>query len=475
MVAQGVVDGYLQAGEPLPSSRALASALGLSRTTVSLALQARTDQGFLNAKPRSGYFVAIASPTRVALPFSVAKDDTPNDPDDIWQHRLQLTPSKQRNIEKPDDWYQMPYPFVYGQFDATGFPYRNWRRCVAETMEARAVRSWAPDHLDQDAPDLIEQIHSRLLPARGVWVERDQILVTSGAQQGLFLLTQLLVGHNTHVGLESPGYPDARNNFMLRTGNLHHLDVDEQGLVMNHKVSGCDYVYVTPSHQCPTTVTLSPQRRIELLERARLDDFVVIEDDHESELNFSSHPTPALKSADSQQRVIYLGSLSKTLAHGLRLGYIVASAPLIKELRALRRLVMRHIPYNNQQAAANFIAHGFHEAHVRNLIETYRERATVLRKALGTFAPQLQLRASRGGSALWASGPEGLDTTLLAKDLYRHGVVVEPGAIFHPDPHAPCAAMRVGYSSIAKDHIEAGVKVLALVLKQHLAVITRRY
>ena len=252
--------------------------------------------------------------------------------------------STARSLRKlPSDWQQMPYPFVYGQFDATQFPFRNWRRCVLETIEARSVRTWAPDHIDQDDEALLQQIHSRLLPARGIWVGRDQILVTRGAQQGLFLLAQLLVGANTHVSIESPGYPDARNNFALRTQHLHDLDVGEHGLVMNQHMDGCDYVFVTPSRQCPTTVTLSLARRSELLARASREDFVVIEGDHESELNFARRLTPALKSLDTEQRVIYLGSLSKTLALGLRLGFIVA--------------------------------HGFHESHVRNLIARYRERA----------------------------------------------------------------------------------------------------
>ncbi|MGY8894987.1 MAG: aminotransferase class I/II-fold pyridoxal phosphate-dependent enzyme, partial [Burkholderiales bacterium] len=139
---------------------------------------------------------------------------------------------------------------------------------------------------------------------------RDNILVTSGAQQGLFLLAQLLMGKDTSVGIESPGYPDARNNFELRTQKVHNLDVDDQGLVIDAKLNCCDYVFVTPRHQCPTTVTMSMHRRHQLLEQAKKNNCVVIEDDHESELNFSAQPMPALKSLDTEQRVVYIGSLS---------------------------------------------------------------------------------------------------------------------------------------------------------------------
>lgn len=472
MVVQGVLDGFFQPEQALPSSRLLAQSLGLSRTTVSLALQALTDQGFLTAKPRSGYIVSSGALTSVARQTSVphtAKGEgvSPPQAPDLWQHRLHLKPSTQHNIEKPLDWQQQPYPFVYGQFDATLFPFRNWRRCVLETIEARSVRAWAPDHIDRDDAQLVEQIHSRLLPARGIWVERDQILVTSGAQQGLFLLAQLLMGPTTHVGVEVPGYPDARNNFALRTPHLYNLDVDDQGLVPNHKLRPCDYVFVTPSHQCPTTVTLSMQRRLALLEQAHAHDFIVIEDDHESELNFSTRPMPALKSLDTEQRVVYVGSLSKTLAHGLRLGFIVASKELVTELRALRRLTMRHIPSNNQQAAASFIAHGFHEAHMRKLIQTYKDRSSALKQALTTHAPQLQFRDAKGGSALWVTGPKHLNTKQLAIDLYAQGIVVEPGAFFYPTSHKACNSMRVGYSSIAVEKIVPGIQALTGVMALH--------
>ncbi len=319
-----------------------------------------------------------------------------------WRERLKVQPSAQRNIQKPADWQQQPYPFIYGQFDATLFPSADWRECVLESLQPRALRRWAPDHIDRDDDALIEQIHRRLLPARGIWAERDQILVTNGAQHATFMLAQLLVGATTTVGIENPGYPDARNNFALRTRHVKALRVDEQGLVLGSALSGCAYVYVTPSHQCPTTVTMPLQRRVELLARAERDDFIVIEDDHESELNFSGHPTPALKSLDTTARVIYLGSLSKTLAHGLRLGYVVAPAELIRELRALRRLVMRHVATNNQQAAASFIAHGHQEAFVRRLNVAYRERAQALRAALAQHAPQLQ--ADVGAGRLGAVG-----------------------------------------------------------------------
>ncbi len=463
MLEHAVMEGFLRPGDALPSSRLLALELGLSRTTVTLALQALADKGLVASRARSGYFVSddlqatyLGARQRAQVP-AVALGLR-------WRERLKLQPSMQRNIQKPADWQQQPYPFIYGQFDATLFPSADWRECVLESLQPRALRRWAPDHIDRDDDALIEQIHRRLLPARGIWAERDEILVTNGAQHATFMLAQLLVGPTTAVGIENPGYPDARNNFALRTRHVKPLRVDEQGLVLGAALSGCAYVYCTPSHQCPTTVTMPLQRRVELLARAERDDFIVIEDDHESELNFSGHPTPALKSLDTSARVIYLGSLSKTLAHGLRLGYVVAPAELIRELRALRRLVMRHVATNNQQAAASFIAHGHQEAFVRRLNVAYRERARVLRESLGRHAPMLEPMSAHGGSALWVSAPKGVDTRALSERLYAQGVVVEPGDVFFAGTRLAKHHLRIGYSSIALERIEPGVRVIGRAL-----------
>lgn len=459
MLVHLVMEGFLATGQALPSSRLLSDSLGISRTTVMLALQALVDKGLIVGRPRSGYFVS----EQLQATYLGARrraHAAPSPSAVQWDARLRLRPSEQRNIVKPADWQQQPYPFIYGQFDATLFPGADWRECVLESLQARTLRRWAPDHIDRDDDALVEQIHRRLLPARGIWAERDQILVTSGAQQATFLLAQLLVGSNTVVGIENPGYPDARNNFGLRTRHVKALRVDDEGLVLGSALTGCSYVYVTPSHQCPTTVTMPLQRRLDLLARAERDDFVVIEDDHESELNFSGEPTPALKSLDASGRVIYIGSLSKTLAHGLRLGYLVAPAEVIRELRALRRLMMRHVPTNNQHAAASFIAHGHQEAFVRRLNVAYRERAQALRAALATHAPGLQAVSAQGGSALWASAARHVDTRELASRLYRLGVVVEPGDVFFAGTRPPRQHLRIGYSSIPTERIDAGVRVI---------------
>jgi GntR family transcriptional regulator/MocR family aminotransferase len=377
-----------------------------------------------------------------------------------WEARLKLRPAAQRNIVKPANWQDLPFPFIYGQFDASLFPLAQWRECAMESMHVSAVRSWAPDHIDRDHEPLLDEIQQRLLPARGIWARREEILVTAGAQQATFLLAQLLVGPRTAVGVEDPGYPDARNNFLLRSATVVPLPVDGEGLVVDARLARCRYVYVTPSHQCPTTVTMPVARREKLLAHCDQHDIVVIEDDHESELNFRNQPSPALKSLDTNGRVIYLGSLSKTLAHGLRIGYVVAPARLIDELRALRRLMVRHPPTNNEHTAARFIKHGFHESFVRKLNLAYRQRADLMKAALTRELPAARWSEAAGGSALWVRLPRGADTRLLARRALAEGIVIEPGDVFF-HREGSRAQMRLGYSSIPPDRIGPGIARLA--------------
>ena len=459
MMVRSILDGRVPAGTPMPPSRTLAAALGVSRNTVSLALQRLVDKGFLVARERSGLFVnpdmllgQAGQPPLHDGPIGGLN----------WAQRLKTAVGQQRNIAKPAQWQDFAYPFVYGQFDASLMPLNDWRAASQQSLRAASVRQWSQDHVDRDDPGLISQIQHRLLPARGIVAQRDQILVTSGAQMACYLLAQVLMDSTTVVGVEDPGYPDARNNFALRSRCVMPLAIDEQGLVPSRRLGQCDYVYVTPSHQCPTSVTMPLSRRQALLEVARRKDLVLFEDDHESELNFSERPLPALKSLDTDGRVIYLGSLSKTLAHGLRLGFIVAAPELIRELRALRRLLMRHIPSNNAHTAGLFIAQGHHDAFIRKLNLVYRERRHVLIQSLARYLPGWTVSQAHGGSGAWVQGPAGLDAEELARVAQTRGVVIEPGGVFFARPNASSqCCFRLGYSAIPSAHIEAGVRELA--------------
>jgi GntR family transcriptional regulator/MocR family aminotransferase len=243
------------------------------------------------------------------------------------------------------------------------------------------------------------------------------------------------------------------------------VPVDEKGLVPSSALDDADIIFTTPSHQFPTTVTMPLERRMALLKKASEKNFIIIEDDYEFETNYVNEPCPALKSLDDDGRVIYIGSLSKTLFPGLRLGFMVAPKALIAEARALRRLMVRHPPNNNQRTAALFLSLGHHDTLIRRLHKAYRNRWEIMGAALEAHFPSSSRIPSFGGTSYWVEGPAKLDSEVLAKAAATKSVLIEPGRINFGSANAPHNYFRVAFSSIEEKKIEPGIKLLVETLK----------
>ena len=366
----------------------------------------------------------------------------------------------QRNIVKPRDWQKQPYPFVYGQFDQDLFPTAEWRECCIKALSVLDIRSWAPDLITHDDPALIEQIRTQVLPRRGVWADASEIVITVGAQHALYLLADLLVNDDTVVGMEdpaiptraisSPATPPPAAAARRRTRPDHR-----------HPAAGLRLSFVTPGHQCPTSVTLSRERRDSLLLASQADS-MIIEDDFESESRWGAEPVPALKSLDREGRVIYVGSLAKSFAPGLRIGYIVAPPELAVELRALRRLMLRHPSAYIQRAFSLFISLGHHHS----LLRQYQARAELARA--GAPPAGLPRRAHHRILVLLAGGSAWLDAAELAEAALADGVVIEPGKVFFmDDASAPRNFLRIGFTSIRLEQIDPGIARLAEVVRRY--------
>ncbi|MBA3446113.1 MAG: PLP-dependent aminotransferase family protein [Pseudaminobacter sp.] len=455
-IVAAILDRQIAASMPLPSCRILAEKLGVARGTVVLAFQQLVDQGFLVARERRGHFVnpeVLATP---AKPHLKAVEINQVD----WKARRQINASDMPRPARLENWIKSSYPFVYGQFDPALFPTAEWRECNRMALAVLEIRNWAADMVDRDDPLLIEQIQARLLPRRGIFANPDEIIVTLGAQNALYMLANLLMTKGSKVAMEDPGYPDARSIFRLAGAEICPTPVDSSGIVTSDIPNDAGFVFVTPSHHCPTMVPLSAERRQDLLTRASRYNQIIIEDGYDSQL-IDDAPQQALKSLDRSGRVVYVGSMSKTLAPGLRLGYIVGSADLIAELRALRRFMLRHPPANNQRAVALFLSLGHHEALVRRLSSAFEDRRKRLVQAISAFLPDWRSTDSAGGTSLWLEGPRGTDSRGLAEAAAARSVIIEPGDRFFDQANKPSRFMRLGISSIALQHIEPGIRELA--------------
>lgn len=457
-IVAAILDRQIAASMPLPSCRILAEKLGVARGTVVLAFQQLVDQGFLIAKERRGHFVnpeILATPARMREAGGREPKQTID-----WKARRLVAASDMPEPTKQENWIKSSYPFVYGQFDPALFPTAEWRECNRMALAVLEIRNWAADMVDRDDPLLIEQIQARLLPRRGIFANPDEIIVTLGAQNALYMLATLLMGRETRVAMEDPGYPDARSIFRLAGADVVPVGVDREGIDTGAIPDDCGFVFVTPNHHCPTMVAMSEARRRHLLAEAEKHDRIIIEDGYDSQL-VDDAPQQALRGMDRSGRVVYVGSMSKTLAPGLRLGYIVASAGLIAELRALRRFMLRHPPANNQRAVALFLSLGHHEALVRRLSAAFTERRRRLAQAVDAFLPEWRAPQAPGGTSVWLEGPPGTDAEALAQAAAARGVLIEPGARFFDRPERNGRFLRLGISSIALQHIEPGIRELA--------------
>ncbi|MDB5850676.1 MAG: GntR family transcriptional regulator [Rhodoferax sp.] len=469
-VVQVILDGHLAEGAALPSSRDLAQVLGMSRNTVTAVYQQLVDEGYLESRPRSGVFVragarpaSISGTRHIKDPFS--RDTTATDGDapapalPQWSPRVLRSLRHQPTLSKPEKWREFAYPFVYGTHDAQLFPTEDFRECCVRTLARSQLPNWTPDFEIDDVPDLIEQIRTRLLPKRGVFAQADEILITVGAQHAFYLVAEALFDKTTRVGFEEPGYPHARNAFSLRTDLLVPIPVDQEGLVVD-ALPSLDYVFVTPSHQSPTTRTLSLERRQWLLRKAALQDFVVIEDDYEAENLYVGQPMPALKSLDKTGRVVYIGSLSKNLSPAMRLGYIVAQKELITELRVLRHAMVRHPSAFLQHAYALFLSLGHHDSHARRVNQVLSQRLQATMLAMAAHLPDFECTLAQGGASVWVQAPAGIDGAALALRARAYGVLIEPGDVFFAQPARPCNYFRLRLSSIDALKIEPGIRAL---------------
>ncbi|WP_420586008.1 PLP-dependent aminotransferase family protein [Ruegeria sp.] len=456
MIAEGILSGRFHVGEKLPSSRKLAAHLGVSRITVTLAYTELLANDYLTAKGRSGYYVSQNAPVPPKYTPLQRGAETVD-----WETALARRFSGGDTLAKPADWREYRYPFIYGQADRTLFDHANWRLCAVRALGHKDFDSLTADYVDQDDPLLVEFIARHTLPRRGIAARPEEILITMGAQNALWLASRILLTHNRNAVIEDPCYYALRSLLEHWDCDVTALPVDRNGLPPDALPDNTDVIFTTPSHQSPTTATMPIARRHKLLERARDLDAMVVEDDYEFEMAFLGAPSPALKSMDQDGRVIYVGSFSKSLFPGLRLGYMVGSEPFIREARALRSLVLRHPPGHIQRTAAYFLSLGHYDAQIRRMSKALTGRRETLDRAVEQHGLTVAGRGIMGGSSLWMSAPEHVDTTRLARSLQEQSVHIEPGASFFSGPDQPRNFYRLGYSSIRQDRIEPGIKLIA--------------
>jgi GntR family transcriptional regulator/MocR family aminotransferase len=449
--------GRLAVNARLPSTRALAADLGVSRNTVVLAYEQLAAEGYLVSRERSAACVAGAAP---ASPPSVPAADA--DPRlSAYGRRLPREVPCASYAQRPG----IRYDFRYGKPAVHEFPREIWRRLLAARARGNAL-----DTFGYGPPAgyalLRTALTGYLARARGVRCDAEQIVIVNGSQQAFELAARILLDPGDTALVEDPFYPGATLPFSAAGARLKHVPVDAQGLDVARLPRKGRLVYVTPCHQFPTGVIMPLARRSALLDWAKRAGAWIVEDDYVSEFRYAGRPIEALKAIDGKERVIYVGTFSKTLFPALRLAYLVLPRALVKPFACAKWMSDRYTAMLGQEALADFIAGGHFERYLRRACKRNagRRRALIdaLRRELG---PRVDIAGEDAGVHLlvWLNGIAAGEQDSVIARAARAGVGLYPITPYYSRPPRR-AGLLFGYASLTEAEIRAGIRRFAAVL-----------
>ncbi len=431
---EAVRSGRLPANTRLPASRALAADLGVSRRLVVDAYAQVIAEGYLLSRRGAGTFVAEAAAASDAPPAAPAR--------------------------------RAPrFDFFPGYPDLASVPRRAWLRALRETLRDAPDRAFGyPDA--RGAPELRGALAEHLRRVRGVAAGPESIVICSGAAQGFVLLARAL-GGAARIAVEDPGLPAHRAILAAQGASLTALEVDERGACVHELATQgrLDAVLVTPAHQSPSGVALAPPRRAALLAWAGETGGVVIEDDYDAEYRYDRAPLGAMQGL-APDRVVYMGTVSKTLAPALRLGWLVLPPALIEAVVAEKLLADHGCPTVEQLALARLLRSGAYDRHLRQARRRYRVRRDALVAAVARHLPGAAVTGVAAGLHALVRLAGAVDGMELVRAAERHSVGVYPLGYAYMEIRPVHDAVVLGYANLSEPAIEEGIRRLALALEE---------
>ncbi|WP_283148792.1 PLP-dependent aminotransferase family protein [Silvimonas soli] len=465
LLREAILAHELPAGRKLPSSRMLATELGIARNTVIQVYEQLAVEGYLLAGTGSGTFVADSSPDQQMLGSAAAAPAS----SDSGEH---LSQRGQRLIASAGVSRRQWGAFVPGVADVTRFPAAIWSR-----LQARHMRNPRPELLSYAPPGghapLREALADYLRNARSVRCEPEQIIITTGIHQSVDLAVRLLCDPGDAVWTEDPCYWGVRSVMQASGLQLKPIAVDAEGINPSPEdlATPPRMMLVTPSHQYPLGMVMSLARRRMLLEFARQRDCWIIEDDYDSEFRYANRPLMSLQGMDDADRVIYVGSFGKILYPGLRIGYLVVPPALAEPFAVALAELYREGQLLQQAVLSDFIAEGHFSSHIRRMRNVYGSRREILMQEISRhFGDAVSVRGDEAGLHLVATLPGHVDDRQIAQDALAAGIATRPLSSYYNQANAPERGLLLGYACVQDDDIARHFATLARVIEEHLQI-----
>ncbi|MDN5005026.1 PLP-dependent aminotransferase family protein [Bradyrhizobium sp. GCM10027634] len=446
-----IATGRIGKGRALPSSRRLASDLGVSRNTVTYAFEQLAAEGYLDASHGRRPVTTVDGGERVAAAGGLASNVNSARP------RLSPWASKLKQADWPMS-YQAPLkPLRPGHGDFREFPNEVWARCLRRSAVRAAKRELGPVNRTR----LREALAHYLATSRGARATADQIMILPSAQAALTLIAAVLITKGDAVWVEDPGYPGAAAAFRASGARVTGIRLDEQGMQRMPGLAAPKLIFMTPSHQHPTGRLMSLARRTEFLRFSRPGKTWIVEDDYDGEFHYDSRPVPALQGLDGHGRVLYVGTFSKAMTSDIRLGYLVVPPALVGTFEIAQRHIGLIASSHVQEALAEFIADGHFLAHLRRVRRLYHARRDHLVEGLERHLGEvMSVEVPLGGIQLVARLKRGRADQAAVERLVAAGVetrALSSLALARPRDHG----LLLGFAAWRESEISAAVRTMA--------------
>ncbi len=447
-IKEKIISGKIAEGTKLYSIRTLSNSLDVSTNTVNYAYQQLCLEGYITNKARSGFFVQRLDNQ---LLFNLRKHNYNKNTENL----------KSKEYDKPNNTYK--YNFQYGKLSPNYFPIYLWRKILNQLLSLSTLENMVSYNERKGEEGLRTEIMNYLHTSRGVSCQLEQIIICSGTQSCLNLICQLLKEHSTDIAIEDPGYDGARVVFINNELNVIPISLEDDGVKLSElKNSDAKIIYTTPSHQFPTGSVMPIQKRLKLLEWAIDNDSIIIEDDYDSELRYTGKPIPSMQSIDSKGRVIYIGTLSKSLSPALRISYMVLPEGLLKRYNDIFKKYVAYVPWLEQKTLEKFMNFGHWETHLRKICHSNKKKHDVLVHTINKLmGEKVIIHGKNAGLHVILEFKNGLSEKDLITRAKNHGVIVYPVSRYWIRLEEYTNNMiLLGFSGMSEENIVKGINIL---------------